>query len=122
PRPEDGKAGVPTSSNGCVGKTVRCIGRAANAGGAPHMGVNALYAAHIGLMAINAIRETFKDEDTIRVHPIITHGGSQVNVIPGEVRNETYVRGRTVEEQLEVGQAEDTGMSDGKLAHGAGWQ
>jgi metal-dependent amidase/aminoacylase/carboxypeptidase family protein len=49
------------------------------------MGINALYAAHIGLAAINALRETFRDEDTIRVHPIITHGGSQVNVIPGEV-------------------------------------
>jgi len=41
---------------------------------APHMGINALYAAQIGLTAINAIRETFRDEDTIRVHPIITHG------------------------------------------------
>src|SRR5438445_659010 len=71
-RPEDGKAGVPGSNNGCIVKTVRYIGRAAHAGGAPHMGVNALYAAQIGLMAINAIRETFKDEDTIRVHPIIT--------------------------------------------------
>src|SRR2546429_4911739 len=41
------------------------------------------------LAAINAIRETFRDEDTIRVHPIITHGGSQVNVIPGENRKST---------------------------------
>src|SRR5207245_1775528 len=80
--------------NGCIVKTVRYVGRASHAGGAPHQGVNALYAAHIGLAAINAIRETFRDEDTIRVHPIITHGGSQVNVIPGEVRLETYVRGR----------------------------
>src|SRR5881396_3817140 len=96
-RPEDGKAGVPTSNNGCIVKTVRYIGKAAHAGGAPHMGINALYAANIALMAINAIRETFRDEDTIRVHPIITHGGSQVNVIPGDVRLETYVRGRTVE-------------------------
>ena len=95
PRAEDGKAGVPASNNGRVGKTVRYIGRAAHAGGAPHMGVNALYAAQIALQAINAIRETFRDEDTIRVHPIITHGGSQVNVIPGEVRLETYVRGRS---------------------------
>jgi metal-dependent amidase/aminoacylase/carboxypeptidase family protein len=78
-------------------KTVRYIGKAAHAGGAPHMGINALYAAQIALAGINAIRETFRDEDTIRVHPIITHGGSQVNVIPGEVRLETYVRGRTVD-------------------------
>src|SRR3989442_866728 len=35
-RPEDGKAGVPGSNNGCIVKTVRYIGRAAHAGGAPH--------------------------------------------------------------------------------------
>src|SRR5262249_57315246 len=64
-RSEDGKAGVPLSNNGRVGKTVRYVGRAAHAGGAPHAGVNALYAAHIGLMAINAVRETFRDADTI---------------------------------------------------------
>ena len=119
PRPEEGRAGVPASNNGCVVKTVRYIGRAAHAGGAPHMGVNALYAAHIGLMAINALRETFKDEDTIRVHPIITHGGSQVNVIPGEVRIETYVRGRTVEAILDANAKVDRALRAGALALGA---
>src|SRR2546428_362198 len=94
-RPEDGKAGVPGSNNGCIVKTVRYVRRAGHAGGAPWMGVNALYAAQIALAAINAIRETFRDEDTIRVHPIITHGGSQVNVIPGEGRLGTHFLGRT---------------------------
>src|SRR5437773_8431237 len=118
-RPAEGKAGVPASNNGCVVKTVRYIGRAAHAGGAPHLGVNALYAAQIGLMAINAIRETFRDEDTIRVHPIITHGGSQVNVIPGEVRLETYVRGRTVEAILDANVKVDRALRAGALALGA---
>ena len=119
PRTEDGKAGVPTSNNGCIVKTVRYLGRAAHAGGAPHMGVNALYAAQIGLMGINAIRETFRDEDTIRVHPIITHGGSQVNVIPGEVRLETYVRGRTVDAILDAQTKVDRAFKAGALALGA---
>src|SRR5882762_7160071 len=118
-RAEEGKAGVPASNNGCVVKTVRYIGRAAHAGGAPHMGVNALYAAHIGLMGINAIRETFRDEDTIRVHPIITHGGSQVNVIPGEVRLETYVRGRTMDAILGANKKVDRALRAGALALGA---
>jgi amidohydrolase len=118
-RPEDGKAGVPASNNGCIVKTVRYVGRAAHAGGAPHMGVNALYAAQIGLMAINALRETFKDEDTIRVHPIITHGGSQVNVIPADVRIETYVRGRTVEAILDAATKVDRALRAGALALGA---
>ena len=119
PRTEDGKAGVPDSNNGCIVKTVRYVGRAAHAGGAPHMGVNALYSAQIGLMAINAIRETFRDEDTIRVHPIITHGGSQVNVIPGEVRIETYVRGRTMDAILDANRKVDRALRAGALALGA---
>src|SRR5206468_271409 len=97
PRAEDGAVAIPRSNNGRFGKTVRFVGKAAHAGAAPHTGVNALYAAHIALMGINAVRETFRDEDTVRVHPILTHGGSQVNVIPGEARLETYVRGRTLE-------------------------
>ncbi len=118
-RPEDGKTGVPASNNGCIVKTIRYVGRASHAGGAPHMGVNALYAAQIGLAAVNAIRETFRDEDTIRVHPIITHGGSQVNVIPGEVRLETYVRGRTVEAILDANRKVDRAFRAGALALGA---
>jgi amidohydrolase len=118
-RPEDGKAGVPASNNGCIVKTIRYVGKAAHAGGAPHLGINALYAAQIGLAAVNAIRETFRDEDTIRVHPIITHGGSQVNVIPGEVRLETYVRGRTVEAIVDAQKKVDRAFKAGALALGA---
>ncbi|MBI1727346.1 MAG: amidohydrolase [Candidatus Rokubacteria bacterium] len=113
------KAGIAASNNGCIVKTVRYIGRASHAGGAPHLGVNALYAAQIGLAAINAIRETFKDEDSIRVHPIITHGGSQVNVIPADVRIETYVRGKTVEAILDANVRVDRALKAGALALGA---
>jgi amidohydrolase len=119
PQPEMKKAGVAASNNGCVVKTVRYLGRASHAGGAPHLGVNALYAANIGLAAINAIRETFRDEDSIRVHPIITHGGNQVNVIPGEVRIETYVRGKTVDAILDANRRVDRALRAGALALGA---
>src|SRR5499426_4497273 len=116
PRPEEGKAVVSASNNGCIVKTVRYIGRAAHAGGMPRRGINALYAANIGLAAINAIRETFRDEDTIRVHPIITHGGSQVNVIPADVRIETYVRGRSVQAILDANAKVDRALQAGALA------
>jgi amidohydrolase len=118
-RPEDGKAAVPVSTNGCVVKTARYVGRAAHAGSAPHRGINALYAAQVGLAAINALRETFRDEDTIRVHPIITHGGSQVNVIPADVRLETFVRGRTVEAIVDADRKVDRALRAGALALGA---
>jgi amidohydrolase len=118
-RADDGKAGVPASNNGRVGKTARFIGRAAHAGGAPHLGVNALYAAQIALTGINALRETFRDEDSIRVHPILTHGGSQVNVIPGEARLEMYVRGKTVEGVADASGRVDRALRAGALAMGA---
>jgi metal-dependent amidase/aminoacylase/carboxypeptidase family protein len=53
------------------------------------------------------------------VHPIITHGGSQVNVIPGEVRLETYVRGKTVEAILEANRKVDRALRAGAMAMGA---
>ena len=82
---------------GCLAKSVIYKGTAAHAGGAPWDGRNALYAANCGLNAINAIRETFKEQDIIRVHPIITNGGDMVNAIPERVTLETYVRGCSVE-------------------------
>src|SRR6266540_6750590 len=117
-QPEMKKAGVSASNNGCIVKTVRYIGRASHAGGAPHLGVNALYAANIGLSAINAVRETFRDDDSIRVHPIITHGGSQVNVIPGEVRLETFVRGKSLEAIADADRKVDRALRAGALALG----
>ena len=118
-RPEDKLAGVAVSNNGCVVKTVRYIGKASHAGGAPHMGINALYAANVALTAINALRETFREDDTIRVHPIITHGGVQVNVIPADVRLEMYVRGKTVEAIMDAHTKVDRALQAGALALGA---
>ncbi len=106
-------------SNGCVAKQVRFVGRAAHAGGAPHDGINALQAAHVALAAINAIRDTFKDSDHIRVHPIITKGGDLVNVVPADVRLEMYVRGATTDAIRIASQAVDRCLQAGALAIGA---
>lgn len=80
---------------GCMAKCITYKGKAAHAGGSPWAGKNALYAATCGLNAINAIRETFKESDVIRVHPIVTAGGSMVNAIPETTTIESYVRGAT---------------------------
>jgi amidohydrolase len=113
------KASVSASSNGCVVKLIRYLGRASHAGGAPHLGVNALSAAMLGLSAINAQRETFQDDDSIRVHPIITHGGDLVNIIPAEVRMETYVRGKTTDAILDADRKVDRALRAGALGMGA---
>ena len=82
---------------GYVAKLVYYKGKEAHAGGAPWDGVNALQAAKIGLMAIDAQRETFRDKDNVRVHPIITKGGDLVNVVPADVRIETFCRANNME-------------------------
>ena len=111
--------GVGGTNNGFIGKLVHYIGKEAHAGGAPHEGINALNAAMLGLMGIHANRETFKDEDTIRVHPIITKGGEIVNNVPADVRMESYVRGRTVEAIIDANRKVNKALRAGAMAVGA---
>src|SRR5947209_14635376 len=96
-RPEDGDLAVGGTNNGMVAKFVRFLGRTSHAGGAPDQGINALSAARVALAGIDAIRETFRDDDHIRVHPIVTRGGDVVNAIPADVRIELFCRGASVE-------------------------
>lgn len=104
---------------GFVAKTVNFIGKAAHAGGAPHEGINALNAAMAAMMCIHAQRETFRDEDKIRVHPIITNGGELVNVVPSLVTMETYVRGATHPAISDASMKVDRAIKGGTMAIGA---
>ena len=114
-----GTFGVGGSNNGMIGKMVQYIGKAAHAGGSPHLGVNALNAALIGLAAVHAQRETFRDNDTVRIHPIITRGGAAVNSVPADVRIETYVRASSVPAILSASARVDRSLRAGALATGA---
>lgn len=82
-------------SVGCLAKRITYKGLASHAGASPWAGKNALYAATCGINACNALRETFKEADVIRFHPIITNGGDIVNAIPETVTIESFVRGMT---------------------------
>ena len=116
--PEERTIAFGGSTNGTVAKCVRFQGRAAHAGGAPHAGVNALNAAMIALSAIHAQRETYRDEDTIRIHPIITQGGIAVSSVPADVRMETFVRGRTIEAYQSASEKVDRALRAGAMAVG----
>jgi amidohydrolase len=107
------------AGNGFLAKFIEYRGKAAHAGAAPHEGVNALNAACLGILAVHAQRETFQDQDAIRVHPIITKGGDIVNVVPSEVRLETYVRGRTLEAIIDASRKVDRALRAGGEAVGA---
>ena len=111
--------GVGGSNNGFIGKLVHYIGKEAHAGGAPHKGINALNAALMGIMGIHANRETFRDEDTIRVHPIITKGGEIVNNVPADVTMESYVRGKTVKAIQDANTKVNRALRAGAMAVGA---
>jgi amidohydrolase len=120
-------SGMPSSNrlsvcwhfNGFVAKQYRFVGKAAHAGGAPFLGINALNAATLAIQAMNAQRETFRDEDHIRVHPIITHGGSSINVVPADVRVETFVRGSTLDTIAAAAHKIDRAAKSGAFAVGA---
>jgi metal-dependent amidase/aminoacylase/carboxypeptidase family protein len=85
---------------------------------APQQGINALKAAQLALCAIDAQRETFRDQDCVRVHPILTRGGDLVNIVPAEARLETYVRARTNEAMLGASAKVDRALKGAALAIG----
>lgn len=107
------------SSNGAVIKKIRFIGRSAHAGSQPQKGINALNAANLAMTAIALQRETFYDEDTIRIHPIITQGGEAVSAVPAEVKMETFVRGRTLQGIVDAEAKVDRAVRGAAMAIGA---
>ena len=107
------------TNNGTIAKKIQFIGKGSHAGGAPHLGINALNAATLALTAIHFNRETFRDEDTVRVHPIITKGGEAVSAVPADVRMETFVRGRTMDAIMDAGKKVDRALRAGAMAVGA---
>ncbi len=116
---DDYTAGATSNNNGFVGKLIKYTGKPAHAGAAPWNGINALNAALLGMMGVSMQRETFKDEDHIRIHPIITKGGDIVNTVPSDVRLESYVRGSNPRAILDASDKMDRALKAGADAIGA---
>jgi len=89
------------TSLGFIGKKIRFIGLESHAA-RPWEGINALNAATLAISAIHALRETFREEDKIRVHPMITKGGDLVSTVPADVRMECHVRAATPKAMAET--------------------
>jgi amidohydrolase len=115
---EEGQLCISGTNNGTVAKKIQFIGRGSHAGGSPHLGINALNAASLALTAIHYNRETFRDEDSVRVHPIITKGGEAVSAVPADVRMETFVRGRTLDAIMDANAKVDRALKAGAMAVG----
>ena len=78
----------------------RFHGRAAHAGGAPHLGRSALDAVELMNVGVNYLREHVTDD--VRMHYTITDGGTAPNIVPEEAEVYYFVRAATPEHLAEV--------------------
>ena len=113
------KFAIGGTSNGHIVKYVEYKGKGAHAGSAPHLGINALNAASFALQAINANREIYMDEDTVRIHGIMTIGGESVSAVPSDVRLEWRVRSSSPRAVVKNSNIVDRCFKSGALAVGA---
>lgn len=104
---------------GFMAKRAEFIGKPAHAGAHPEDGINALSAASLALQAIHAQRDSFKDEDHVKVHPILSEGGLVVNIVPSRAVIDTYVRGASAEAVASAARKVDRSFRAGALAMGA---
>ena len=88
---------TPSGFNGFVMKRLEFNGRAAHAGAYPERGINAISMMRAALGLIDYQRETFRDEDHVRIHGYVSYGGEAVNVIPDRAEYTLQVRGGTPE-------------------------
>jgi amidohydrolase len=111
--------GHPRSMNGALVKRARFRGRASHAGAAPWDGVNAFKALTLALAAIDAQRETFRDEDAVRVHQLVSHAGEAENVVPAGAQMQMMIRARTIDAMHDASGKVDRALRAGALALGA---
>lgn len=88
---------TPASYNGFCMKQIIFSGKAAHGGLCPWDGVNAATMARQALNMIDGQRDTFNDKDSVRIHGIISDGGTAVNVVPARAELDLQVRAKTPE-------------------------
>lgn len=108
------------ASNGFVNKTVKYMGKASHAAGKPEKGIDALAAATLAMHAIDAQRESFKDQDAVRVHGFISRGGEAMNVIADTVTMEHSVRANNIPAFMDASEKFDRSIRAGAVATGCG--
>lgn len=113
------KYSVGSNLSGFVYKKMVFKGRAAHAAVAPNMGINALNAYALFNSSLNMLRETFKEEDAIRIHGFISEGGQTVNSIPERVTYECYVRSNNSKALMETAKKVDNAAKNCAKALGA---
>lgn len=108
------------ASTGFVNKMVRFKGKASHAADAPFLGVDALNAATLAMQAVNMQQESYRDQDTVRVHGFISHGGDAMNVIADNITMEYSVRANNLPAIENANEKFDRSMRAGAVATGCG--
>jgi metal-dependent amidase/aminoacylase/carboxypeptidase family protein len=93
---------INASLSGFIYKKLHFKGQAAHAAVMPHLGINALNAQILTQNAYALLRETFLEDDRIRLHLITTNGGHSVNSVPSDTILEGYVRSINPDKLLEL--------------------
>jgi amidohydrolase len=112
------KAILDMKCSGFISKTVKFIGKSAHAGMSPEEGINALNMTALAINNVNALRETFRDEDKIRVSMVIKECGEIANVVPSFARMEVMVRAASTKVMLEANAKVNRAMKAAALAIG----
>lgn len=113
------RIGICTSMNGFQVKNITMRGKGAHAAGAPSEGINALDATNLAMSAVNAWRATFREEDHIRVTPVISKAENSINIIPDEVVVNMLVRAKTIEGISDAAEKVDRAFSGAAYAMNA---
>ncbi len=106
------------TTNGFVNKIVTFRGKSAHAAGSPHLGIDALNAAVLAMHAIDLQRETFRDEDSVRIHSYLPRAGTAINVIAEETCLESSVRGKNIRAMKDAGEKYDRAIRAGAMGLG----
>lgn len=106
------------TSNGFVNKVVTFRGKSAHAAGSPHTGVDALNAAMLALHAVDLQRETFQDEDSVRIHSFMPRAGTAINVIAEETCVESSVRAKSIRAMQDASRKYDRSIRAGATGLG----
>lgn len=101
PVEEDFYLGNP-ACNGFTAERVTVKGKAAHAAIDPWDGVNALSITSSAIQMMGLMRETFREEDHVRLHNVIRKAGDVINSVPDEAMIETKIRAASLEKIEEV--------------------
>ena len=101
PVEEDFYLGNP-ACNGYSAERVTVRGKAAHGAIDPWNGVNALSITTSGIQMMGLMRETFREEDHVRLHNVIRKAGDVINSVPDEAIVETKVRAASLDKICEI--------------------